>query len=785
MTNKTRLRIVCGGLIVLLAGLWLLRPTGIGQRTNSPTPRPMPTQDNSLAITDPDASGRLLALEARRGHWNHTVWTNELLAQKHEDLFVGLWDQLRIERDACAVLTNFSFGSLRLGDLSAPSPSDHGIAIRRFASPFRLIQHAEWPGLLEQFQQQGCRLEQSEWRHRRFVVATNGTAHSVIALTLHVFNSETKERHIVRGDLRVAWRKPASPNDEPFPELIDASGLEFLSRRGETPFHHVIAADLTPEKSGAAPTEPSLQLYDLDGDGFSEIIFANRNQVYWNQQQGIFKPDRLFAYPLAAVKAGLVADFDHDGQADFLAADTQGLALFAGDPRGRFLKPPKRIRFQSEELPNPQVMTAGDIDGDGDLDVWLAQYKVPYQGGQMPTPFFNANDGHPAFLLINDGQGNFQDRTEFAGLAAKRFRRTYSSSFADLDEDGDLDLLVVSDFGGADLYFNDGHGRFTDVTAHALDEPRCFGMAHTIGDFDLDGHADCFVIGMNSFAASRMDATKANPPGFPDYGPMRSKMAYGNRLFLWRGGFLRQTPIGGHVAESGWSWGVTSGDFDNDGDLDIYVVNGHISGPSAKDYEPQFWQHDIYAGTSREDPVADKHLQTVRTRYQGAGFSYGGYEKNRLFLNLGGKAFLEAGYLMGVSLEQDCRNAVSDDLDGDGKPELLVTTFQAWPKMRQELHLFPNFAEKSGNWIGIRLRESGPGFSPLGAKVNLTLTSGNRIRQFVTGDSYRSQHANTAHFGIGRSKSVEILEVVWPNGRSKAIRNPAINTYHSIKPDRQ
>ena len=71
------------------------------------------------------------------------------------------------------------------------------------------------------------------------------------------------------------------------------------------------------------------------------------------------------------------------------------------------------------EFELPKSFTAGDIDGDGDLDVWIGQYKFPYVEGSMPTPFYDSNDGHPAVLLENDGQGNFRDVTESAGLAAK------------------------------------------------------------------------------------------------------------------------------------------------------------------------------------------------------------------------------------------------------------------------------------------------------------------------------------------------------------------------------
>src|SRR5205814_10005788 len=96
-------------------------------------------------------------------------------------------------------------------------------------------------------------------------------------------------------------------------------------------------------------------------------------------------------------------------------------------------------------LRDATVMTCGDIDGDGDLDVFIGQYKEPYEGGATPKPFYDANDGNPAFLLLNDGHGRFTDATAQSGLAKKRFRRTYSASFVDLNRDGHLDLVVVRD----------------------------------------------------------------------------------------------------------------------------------------------------------------------------------------------------------------------------------------------------------------------------------------------------------------------------------------------------
>ena len=122
--------------------------------------------------------------------------------------------------------------------------------------------------------------------------------------------------------------------------------------------------------------------------------------------------------------------------------------------------------IQAVSIRDPQCITCGDVDGDGDLDAFIGQYASTYMSGKLPTPYYDANDGHPAYLLINDGTGRFTDQTAAFGLAPKRHRRTYSASFVDLDEDRDLDLMVVSDFAGLDLYRNNGKGSSQILPIH-------------------------------------------------------------------------------------------------------------------------------------------------------------------------------------------------------------------------------------------------------------------------------------------------------------------------------
>jgi len=400
----------------------------------------------------------------------------------------------------------------------------------------------------------------------------------------------------------------------------------------------------------------------------------------------------------------------------------------------------------------------------------------------MPKPYYDANDGHPAFLLLNDGHGNFSDATAAAGLDKKRWRRSYSGSMVDLDGDGRLDLVVVSDFAGVDLYRNDGQGHLTDVTRDWVAEPHAFGMAHALADFNADGRLDLLMIGMNSATVNRLDHLNLWRPDATEDRAMRSRMTFGNRLYLARaGGGFEQTSLNDSIARSGWSWGCGAFDFDNDGFPDVYIANGMQSNQSVRDYEPEYWLHDVYGVDSKDDSVAYLYFKRKFSRTRERDQSYGGYEKNRLYLNQRGESFLEIGHLMGVALEQDSRNVVADDLDGDGRVDLLVTTFEFWPETRQTLRVYKNTLSDSGHWIGFRFREEVGGGSPVGVQVTLRYDGRAAVRQIVTGDSYRSQHANTVHFGLGTADQVDAVEIRWSNGRTVTLREPALNRYHSIR----
>lgn len=707
-------------------------------------------------------------LTSERESLDKTVWSNEVLAQEYEEPFVRLWDELRNSTDKYAVLGSFPFKTIILGIPAGSQFHDSDVESISFEQGDAELTHAEWKDWLETMRSGGYELVQSEWHHSRFEPDPAGPR-SIVSMTLHVHNKSQQKYYSIKGDLAVDWAA-----DQIVPRNLEVTNLKVLLRRGEPMFSRAAVLD---ESSQPYHFLAMLMTCDLNDDGLSEIILPSFNTFYWNRGNWKFERDRLINLQRSNLTlSAILADFTGDGAVNLLGASNGELILFSRSEDGRFSEETSTTITLSEDLQDPMVITAGDIDADGDLDAWIGQYKTPYDKGQMPTPYYDANDGSPAYLLRNDGDGRFTDVTQESGLAAKRYRRTYSASFVDVDADNDLDLVVASDFSGLDIYTNDGSGSFVDVTESLVDNRHSFGMALTFGDYDLDSNLDLLMIGMSSTTARRLDHLGLGRDEFPEHQQFREEMGYGNRLYLGGESGFNQAPFNGQVARTGWSWGASSFDFDNDGDRDIYIGNGHISGSTAKDYCTRFWCHDIYTADSAEDPEIHDFLSSTLSM-ELKPISWNGFEHNVLFSNQQGGGFLDIGFQAGVATEFDSRNVISEDLNGDGRVDLLVVAREN-SKSPFAVHVFENKMESSSNWIGVRLNHAP--CSGLGARVT-ALASGLLLTDVVTsGDSLKSQHAPVVHFGLGSIDTVDEITIQWPQSKPVRIERPMINQYHDV-----
>jgi hypothetical protein len=723
---------------------------------------------------------QLNSLLDQRKRLDDTVWAKEVLAQEYEEVIVDLWDELRAAKDKSDVLATFPFERISFGEEAEEQPLDSGVLFSTFSGNSIKLDHDDWKSLLGEFRDDGFKLAQSEWHHAKFYPEGDQPARSLVNMTLHIANAKLKKRFIIGGELEIEWM-PRSSDTRPVVRTIDAKRLTATERQGSEAFRlaykiNGVAGDSQPPGRRLMP----MLVQDLNGDGLSELILPQVNEVHWNRGGMKFEVAPLFKLPPTfPILSAVIADFTGDGQLDVVVAGPAPVALlYAGDSEGRFVSNPDVVADFGKKMTNPLVISAGDINQDGRVDLWIGQYATPYVAGQMPTPYYDANDGNPAYLLINMGQQKFMDVTEQAGLADKRFRRTYSGSLVDLDSDQDLDLLVCSDFAGLDVYLNDGNGHFQDVSDTFVDHRKSFGMSLTFGDYDSNGRTDFLMVGMGSTTARRLDQLNLERQDLPMHNRMRAAMGMGNRLFLASEGGFRQAPFNQQVSRTGWSWGSATFDLENDGDPDIYVANGHISHGSAKDYCTHFWRHDVYTGSSKPSATIGAffgELSKLRLPT-----SWNGYEHNALLMNDGGKGFRNVAFLMGTAFEFDSRCVVGDDLNGDGRIDLVVYEANKVTVDPYNIHVLENRMDNDNHWIGVRLVGKAGGPSTLGATVILHTADGKQAATVVAGDSFSSQHATTVHFGLGKQQKVDAIEIKWTQGEYR-LERPAVDRYHTVE----
>jgi len=786
---------------VLLVFLALLSGVGCGKVGKKQTDKAPRTKDEpTSSLTEPNLnSGEQpdkpkLSPDAKRIYQDRkrldeTVWKEETQAQVYEETFVGLWDALRAAKDKWEPFEKFPLDSIALAAEGKTTKHDWGIHATHYVGGKEKLDSKGWQTWLAGLRAQGLEIVETEWHHEEFNMQGDRPG-SVFKFVLHAIGPKSM-RYIVRGKLRVAWTDVKDTAGHFEPGHIDVLQAVIYRRQGKAPFTELMRLSPKdanppgmPGPNGSAPLTMPLLVYDLNRDGRSEMVLAGANLVYWNDGGGRFGPAALCRFYPARLQAAVIADFDNDGMADLLGIpEASPPVLYRGGKARGFDQQPEVIKVSPQVIYAGSCITAGDIDGDGDLDAWLTTNKAPYLGGQMPTPYYDSNDGYPSFLLVNDGNGHFTDKTKEAGLDKKRNRRTYSSSFVDLDVDEDLDLVVINDFAGLDVYLNDGKGHFTDVTERLGEDRFSFGMSHALADFNADGALDLYMVGMGSTTARRLEGMKLGRKEFPAHQKARMPMAYGNRLFLGGKNLLKQAPYNDLLARTGWAWGCTAQDFDNDGDLDLYITNGNISGKSAKDHCTTFWRHDIYAGTSDENPALDGLFSNSLAQLK--DISWNGFEHNVLLMNESRGSFINVSFLVNAAQEYDSRALVGEDLDGDGRMDILMIekVFEEGRDKADYLRVLYNAWDKPGNWVGVRLHENGRGYSPVGARITVLAGGRRQILPVVTGDSHRSQHSNQKHFGLGTVDKIDAIEVRWPNGKVSRLEEPAVNQYHEVKPE--
>lgn len=528
---------------------------------------------------------------------------------------------------------------------------------------------------------------------------------------------------------------------------------------------------------------------DFDNDGFDDLYVCQPaglpNRLYRNRGDGTLEDvtEKSGLGVLDATACALFADFENKGLQDLLVVCDSGPLLFVNQGNGTFSL--KRDAFKFARPPQGTFTHAAiaDYDRDGRLDIYfcLYNYYLGLDQYRYPVPYFDARNGPPNFLLHNEGNATFADRTEAAGLNANNDRYSFACAWGSSNSNGLPDLYVANDFGRSNLYRNNGDGTFTDVSAHAHVEDVGAGMSACWSDFDNDGRQDIYAANMWSAAGQRVSEQKIFHAKAPeDVRALYRRHARGNSFYRNQGnGTFANISDEAGVEMGRWSWSSDFWDFDHDGYPDLYVANGYISGPDGNDLSSFFWRQVV--GKSPEDSTPSQAYEqgwNALNELIRSDRSWSGYERNVMFANNRDGTFSEVSGAVGMDFLEDSRSFALADVDHDGRLEVILKNRNA-----PQLRILHNIMKDIGHSIAFRLRGHKSNRDGIGAAITVEAGALRQTRYLQAGSGFLAQHSKEIFFGVGDYEGALRATVRWPNGLSQVFDSLPVNHRIEIEED--
>ena len=480
-------------------------------------------------------------------------------------------------------------------------------------------------------------------------------------------------------------------------------------------------------------TGGGVALFDYDNDGWLDIYVVNAMEITSKQQlvphrNVLYRNRGDWKFESVARRAGVdaaawgcgacVGDYNNDGHLDLYVTNFGPNLLYRGNGDGTFRDVAGALGVDHSGWSTGCAFF--DADGDGDLDLYVANYLTAswaevlgaertrlWRGG--PKVMFGPT-GLPAAADVfyrNEGKGGFSDSTRASGLATPEAYYGFGVLAADYNRDGLVDLYVANDSNPNLLFRNQGGGHFDEVglasgVALSADGREQAGMGVDIGDFDADARLDLVV---TNFAHDANTLYRNLGDGL--FEDVTQPAGLYSRTFKRLG------------------WGVSFLDSDLDGDLDLFVANGHIF------------------------PQVDQHPQ-LRESFR---------QKNQLLINEAGKFWdVSEAAGNGLQVEESSRALGVGDLDNDGDLDLVVSNMDQAPSVLE------NRTKTTNHWIGLNITKEGRNHFCIGARVTITAEEQTQVREIRSGGTYLSQSDLRVYFGLGSHAGRVDVEVVLPGG---------------------
>ncbi|SFJ17663.1 CRTAC1 family protein [Olleya namhaensis] len=486
---------------------------------------------------------------------------------------------------------------------------------------------------------------------------------------------------------------------------------------GITPKFSEVLIDFNQQHNGkkSLPVIAS-SLIDINNDGVDEIFFGGgfdqQDQLFQYKKNAFTSISKKVNLPQKSnltTLASASADFDNNGFSDLIISREDGITIYY-NTQGVFT--PKKVKYNLADDATPLGFALGDIDKDGDIDIFVSNYirKEQMQGQNN----FTKGYGPISQLLINNGDNTFTDSTQNSGLAYNH--NTFMGIFVDIDNDSWLDLIVAHDTGEVRTYKNNADGTFKMITNPTTDKYG-YPMGIAVGDYNNDGQVD--------FMFSNTGTTA---PHFLARGDVDESEFNSDWIFFEnKGNFVFEDAADKvKVADFEFSWGAAMADMNNDGLQELIVAENYVEFPPHKLFKlpgrflTQKEDHTFVA-TEQESGVVNKHFAITPLI---SDFNLDGYQ-DLVWVNISGpaKVFLNKG--------------------GDNN------------------YLQLTFLENAKN---------------IGAKIIVTTTSGKTITEdYIIGEGLVSDQSATIHIGLGKD-NIKSTQIHYTDGTIQNLESIKINS---------